>query len=83
MVSEDGTSLFDLAFQDLFCDRVLQVLLDRAVQRAGAELMIVSFLGQEIFRLVRELDVIAEGHDAREKFSKRDIDDLVDVLTLQ
>ena len=53
---EDRLALLDVAAKDGLGERVLEVVLDRAAQRAGAVLLVVALLDQELLRLGRELE---------------------------
>src|SRR5690606_8358736 len=83
VIGQDGTTLFDFAFQDLLGNRVFQVFLDGAVQGTCSELMVVAFFRKEVLGLVRQLNIVAKLNDAVEQFAQRKIDDLVNVFALQ
>ena len=73
----------DPAGEDLFGERVLQVFLDRALQRARAVDRIVAGAGEPLLGLLVELDDdLAIGEELVQALDL-DIDDLVHVLAAQ
>src|SRR5690606_2545817 len=83
VVGDDRATFFDFALQDLFCHRVYQVFLDGAVGRAGAKLLVVALVREEILRLVGQLNIVTELDNPIEQLAERDVDDFVYVLPLQ
>src|SRR5690606_32135394 len=83
VVGYDGTTFFYFSLEDFFRYRVFQVFLDGAVQRAGAELLVVALFREEVLRFVGQLDIVTELDDPIEQLGERKIDDLVYVLPLQ
>src|SRR5690606_8540111 len=79
----DLVAFLHVLVDDLFGHRVLDVLLDRALQRACAELLIVAFLAEEILGLIGQLQVVAQFADALVHIAQLNVDDLVDVLALE
>src|SRR5574338_735842 len=70
----------DFAQQDLFAERILDVALDGAAQRAGTEVLVIALLDQEIERGGREPHFIAQP---ALNFAQQDRDDARNMLPVQ
>src|SRR5688572_20870871 len=73
----DLVSSSEVSQQYLLAERILDVALDRALQRAGAVVLIVAVLDQELDRGRRELDLVAQ---AALNLLEQDRHDLRDVV---
>src|SRR5439155_6854503 len=79
----DGLAGLELAPQDLLAEQVLEVLLDRPPQGAGAEVRVVTLLDQEVLGRVLELELEAAGLEPLADFLELVLDDIEQVVAVE
>ena len=76
----DGVLALERAAEQLLGERVLEVVLDRPAQRAGAELGVVALLDQELLGLVGQDQLQAVVLEPLADLRQLDVDDLLQVV---
>jgi hypothetical protein len=71
------------AAQDLFGERILEHLLDRAAQRTGAVVGVVATLDEEVHRLLRQLERDVLLLQAIHHLAHLDVDDALEIALLE
>src|SRR5438128_1848911 len=74
-VDHDAGARLEFAAEDFAGERVFEVLLDRALERAGAVLGVPTDFGQEVFGAVGELDAELAFREAGGELRELDVDD--------
>src|SRR6478735_825588 len=77
---DDGFALVEVAPKNRFRERVLEVTLDGAAQRTGAELLVVTVVDKEGERCWLQDDVDVLGGDAFDDLGDLELDNLDHVL---
>lgn len=77
-VHHDGVAGGKVAVEQQFAHTVLDVVLNGALQWAGAKLHIVAFGGDKLLGLVAYFHAVAHGFEAVEEAAQFDVDDLLD-----
>src|SRR5690606_11426557 len=79
----NGIAVVQFAFQDLFCNRVLQVFLDRPLQWTCTKAFVESFFCDELLGGICEPDLVTQIGDPAEEPFQFNIDDPEDIFLAQ
>ena len=78
-----GVSILEIAIDDQFRDAVLDIALDGTFQGACTELHVVALLSDILFRLVAQVDGVAEVSDALVETLQFHVDDPLDGVEVE